>query len=349
MKALRFYAKRDIRFENADAPIISDEKDVKIKVKAVGICGSDVSRYAKLGPYVPGNVWGHEFSGEVVEVGSDVTKVKVGQKVTACPALFCGKCEACQKSIFAQCENLDVIGAHRYGAFAEYIVMPERNVVPIPDEVDYDDAAMVEPSCVVVHGYYKTGIKAGDTVVVVGCGTIGLLAIEWAKIFGAKMVIALDIDDTKLELAKKVGADHTVNTMGKEPSEEVQKVNNGKGTDIVIESAGTPITSAQSFSLSRKGGKVLFVGIPYGDVMVKRLYFEKIVRCELSVYGSWNAISAPFPGQEWETTVHCLKTGQLNVKPLITHVVPLSKGREVFEITAERKEPFGKIIFHPED
>ena len=348
MDALNFYAKRDIRFEETAEPVIEKDNEVKIKVKAVGICGSDIHRYALLGPYVPGTVWGHEFAGEVVEVGSAVKKVKVGEKVTACPALYCGECDFCKKAVFAQCEHLGVIGQYHPGAFAEYIVMPEENVVPVPEKVPYDHAAMVEPSCVVVHGLYKVNLDPGESVAVVGCGTIGLLAVQWAKIFGASTVIAIDIDDSKLELAKKLGADITINSRGKEPFEEVHKLNGGKGVDVAIESAGTPITSAQTFSLADKGGRVLFVGIPYGDVMVKRLYFEKIVRNELKVYGSWNAISAPFPGREWTTTVHCMANGQLNVEPLITHRLPLSKGFEAFEMTAERKESFGKIMFYPE-
>lgn len=349
MDALRFYGVRDIRFEEAPEPIIETDSEVKIKVKAVGICGSDIHRYALLGPYVPGTVWGHEFSGEVVAVGKNVTKVKVGQKVTACPALYCGKCDSCKKAKFAQCENLGVIGQHHQGAFAEYIVMEEENVVPVPENVSYDAAAMVEPSCVVAHGYYKVNLDPGDTVAVVGCGTIGLLAIQWATIFGASKVIAIDIDDAKLELAKKLGADETINSRNKEPFEEVHKVNGGKGVDVAVESAGTPITSAQTFSLADKGGRVLFVGIPYGDVMVKRLYFEKIVRNELKVYGSWNAISAPFPGKEWTSTVHFIANGQLKMDPLITHRLPLSKGVEALEMTAERKVSFGKIMLHPED
>lgn len=349
MNSLRLYGVRDIRFEEAPEPAVEKGTEVKIKVKSVGICGSDIHRYALLGPYVEGVVWGHEFSGEVVEIGKDVTKVKVGQKVTACPALYCGHCDSCKKSKFAQCEDLGVIGQHHQGAFAEYIVMEEENVVPVPENVSYDSAAMVEPSSVVIHGLYKVNLDPGDSVAVVGCGTIGLLAVQWAKIFGASKVIAIDIDDNKLALAKELGADITINSRGKEPFEEVHKLNNGKGVDVAIESAGTPITSAQTFSLADKGGRVLFVGIPYGDVMVKRLYFEKIVRNELKVYGSWNAISAPFPGKEWTTTVHCMSTGQLNVEPLITHRLPLSEGTKAFEMTAERKESFGKIIFHPEE
>lgn len=349
MDSLRLYGARDIRFEDAPEPVVEKSTEVKIKVKSVGICGSDIHRYALLGPYVPGTIWGHEFSGEVVEVGADVTKVKVGEKVTACPALYCGHCDSCKKAKFAQCENLSVIGAYHPGAFAEYIVMEEENVVPVPESVPYDSVAVVEPSCVVVHGFYKVNLDPGDSVAVVGCGTIGLLAVQWAKIFGASKVIAIDIDDAKLEMAKQLGADEVINSRGKEPFEEVHKINGGKGVDVAVESAGTPITSAQTFSLAGKGGRVLFVGIPYGDVMVKRLYFEKIVRNELKVYGSWNAISAPFPGKEWTTTVHYIANGQLKIDPLITHRLPLSEGSKAFEMTAERKESFGKIIFHPEE
>jgi len=348
VKALRLYAARDIRYEDAEEPVIQHADDVKIKVKVAGMCGSDISRYAKLGPYVPGNVWGHEFSGEVVAVGSQVTKVKVGDRVTACPALYCGECEFCKKSEFARCEHLDVIGAHKPGSYAEYIVMPQKNVVPVSAELDFESAAIVEPSCVVVHSFYKTNIQAGDTVTVIGCGTIGLLAIQWAKVFGAKQVVAIDIDDEKLNMAKECGADDVINSRILEPYEEVYKVTNNRGADIVVESAGTPITSAQAFSLARKGGQVVFCGIPYGDVMVKRLYFEKIVRNELQVFGSWNAISAPFPGKEWQTSVHFIKTGQIDVKKLITHKVSLQDGFKTFEMVAERKEHFCKILFYPE-
>ena len=349
MKSLRLYEARNIKYKYSPEPFIENNTDVKIKIKSVGICGLDIHRYALLGAYVPGTIFGHEFSGEVVEIGENVKKVKIGQKVTACPALYCGECDSCKKAKFAQCEKLNVIGAYHPGAFAEYIVLNEENVVPIPDNVSFDEAAVVEPSCVVVHGLYKVNLDPGDSVTVIGCGTIGLLAVQWAKIFGASKVIAIDIDDAKLNMAKELGADIIINSINKKPYEEVFKVNNGKGVDVVVESAGTPITSAQTFSLANKGGKVLFVGIPYGDVMVKRFYFEKIVRNELSVYGSWNAISAPFPGKEWTTTVHYIANGQLKIKPLITHHFPLSKGSEAFELTAERKESFGKIILHPEE
>lgn len=348
MKALNFYAKRDIRFEEVAEPVIEKNNEVKIKIKAAGICGSDIHRYARLGPYVAGTVWGHECAGEVVEIGSAVKKVKVGEKVTVCPAFYCGECDSCRKSVFAQCEHLSVIGQYHPGAFAEYLVMPEENVVPVPENVPYDHAAMVEPACVVVHGLYKVNLNPGESVAIIGCGTIGNLAVQWAKIFGVGKIIAIDIDDEKLALAKKLGADIVINCADKEPFEEIYKVNNGKGVDVAVEAAGTAITSAQAFSLAGKGGRVLFVGIPYSDVMVWRMYFEKIVRNELQVYGSWNAVSAPFPGREWEAAVHFMATGQLNMEPLITHRLPLSKGFEAFEMTVNPQAVFGKIMFYPE-
>ena len=349
MKALNLYAARDIRFEETEKPVITGSDDVIVKVKVAGICGSDAHRYAQLGPYIEGMTWGHEFSGVVDEIGENVKNVKVGDRVTVCPALYCGECESCKKAEFARCDKLKVIGAKDPGGFAEYVKIPSENVLPIPDEVDFETASMVEPCSVAIHGLYKTNLQPGEDIAVIGCGTIGLFAIQWAKIFGAKEIIALDIDDKKLEIAKQLGATKTINSMGVEPCEVLEEITNGRRADVVVESAGSPITSAQAFSLAKKGGRVVFLGIPYGDVMVKRFYFEKIVRNELSVFGSWNAISSPFPGKEWIATIDCMKKGLIDTKPLVTHKAPMSKGFEMFEKVAERKEFIGKILFFPEE
>ncbi|OZU88350.1 galactitol-1-phosphate 5-dehydrogenase [Virgibacillus indicus] len=349
MKSLRLYGKQDIRFEEADKPVLEKADDVIIKVKAVGICGSDISRYNKLGPYVEGNVFGHEFAGEVVEVGEGVGNIKAGDRVAGCPTFYCGECESCRKGELSRCENLHVMGAYHPGAYAEYAKLPAENIVPLPDNVDYETAAMVEPSAVVVHGFYRTSMQPGAEVAVMGCGNIGLLAVQWAKIFGAKKVYAIDIDDSKLEIAKVVGADVLINSLEKPAHEQILEHTNGAGVDVAIESAGSPITSAQVFALPKKGGEVVFMGIPYADINIERFYFEKIVRNELRVLGSWNAISSPFPGKEWSTTVHYMSTGQINVKPIISHRLPLEQGPETFDRIINRKESFGKVMFFPED
>lgn len=348
MRSLNLYGKQDIRFEESPEPVIEHADDVIIKVKAVGICGSDISRYNKLGPYVEGMTFGHEFAGEVARVGSGVKGIKEGDRVAGCPTFYCGKCVSCQKGELSRCEKLTVIGARHPGAFAEYVKLPAENIIPLPDNVDYDTAAMVEPSAVVVHGFYRTSMQPGAEVAVMGCGNIGLLAIQWAKIFGAKKVYAIDIDDSKLEVAGQVGADVLINSLKTPAHEQILAHTNGKGVDVAIESAGSPITSAQVFALPRKGGEVVFMGIPYADITIERFYFEKIVRNELTVLGSWNAISSPFPGKEWSTTIHYMRTGQLNVKPIISHRLHLAEGPESFDSIINRKGTYGKVLFYPE-
>ncbi|MDO6654784.1 galactitol-1-phosphate 5-dehydrogenase [Anaerobacillus sp. 1_MG-2023] len=348
MKSLNLYNEQDIRFENLSEPIIENEEDVIIKVKAVGICGSDISRYRKLGPYVPGMTFGHEFAGEVSKVGSEVSHVQVGDRVVGCPTFYCGECENCQKGDLSRCAKLTVIGARHPGAYAEFVKLPKSHVLSIPDNVDYDTAALVEPSSVVAHGFYRSSIKPGADVAVMGCGSIGLLAVQWAKIFGAKKVYAIDIDMAKLKIAKELGADVVINSLEKPAHEQLMAYTNGIGVDLAIESAGSPVTSSQVFALPKKGGEVVFMGIPYADIKIERFYFEKIVRNELRVLGSWNAISSPFPGQEWRSSIHYMSTGGINVKPMISHRLALEDGPETFDNIINRKDAYVKVLFYPD-
>ena len=161
MKALRFYDVQDLRYEDAPDPVIEKPDDVIVKVKAVGICGSDIARYRNLGPYVPGNVWGHEFCGEVVEVGEGVKNLKPGDRVVGCPNMVCHECEYCKSGHPSRCENLNTIGAYVPGAYAEYIKLPEINFVKMADSMSYEQGALVEPATVAIHGLYQTSIKMG--------------------------------------------------------------------------------------------------------------------------------------------------------------------------------------------
>ncbi|MGF2141311.1 galactitol-1-phosphate 5-dehydrogenase [Vagococcus fluvialis] len=353
MESLKLYGKSDLRFEEAEKPIIRKANEVIVEVKAVGICGSDLSRYKKLGPYIPGMIWGHEFSGIISEIGEDVKEVKVGDRVATCPALVCEdleveECYYCKKSEYARCLNLTVVGAKHPGGFAEYVALPEKNVLKLPDSVDFESAAMIEPSAVVAHGLFKSNAKAGDDLVVVGCGNIGLLTIKWAQVMGFDKIIALDINDAALKSAKETGATHTINTLKVDPLEELATITNHLGAQCVVESAGSPITSAQVFAYAKKGGDVIFMGIPYADVNIERFYFEQIVRKELNVIGSWNAISAPFPGDEWSATIKALSSGKIEFKSMISHRLSLSDGPSIFEeITNNRDKNFGKVMFYP--
>ncbi|MEJ7542374.1 galactitol-1-phosphate 5-dehydrogenase [Staphylococcus intermedius] len=347
MKALNLYHMNDLRYEECEMPVIEADNDVVIEVKATGICGSDTSRYAKLGPYVKGMTFGHEFSGVVHQVGEGVSNVAVGDRVTACPTIVCGQCDYCKQGAYSRCENLYVIGSYVPGSFAQYVKVPASHVLKIPDNVDFQTAAMVEPSAVVAHGFYKTHLKPGMTVAVIGTGSIGLLAIQWAKIFGATQIIAIDIDDHKLEVAQKVGADIVINSAKVDLEETVQQMYRDK-IDLAVESSGAKSVIGSVLTLPKKGGEVLFLGIPYADIALSRMQFEKILRNELSLFGSWNALSAVFPGKEWTSTLHYMSEGAIRVAPIVSHYVPLSQGPEMFSRIIQRKENINKVIFYPE-
>jgi len=345
MESLCFYGIQDLRYEESPQPIIEENDEVIIRVRNAGICGSDISRYKKLGPVTPGNIWGHEYAGEVVDFSDNVTNLVVGDRVAICPALYCGTCEYCRSGYIAGCPDLLVTGAKVPGGFATYVKVPRENVICIPDHVSFEEAAFVEPSAVALHGLFKTNLQPGCSVAVMGCGTIGLLAIQWAKIFGAERVYAIDIEKDKLILAKQVGADVLIDQKDGDLFEQIHSHTNGNGVDLAVEAAGSPITSSQIFALPKKGGEVVFMGIPYADVPIKRTYFEKIVRQELKVYGSWNAVSSPFPGREFHTSIHCMNTGQLQLTPLISHRIPLKMGPEIFKRIISNKEVFSKVMF----
>lgn len=349
MKSLKLYGPKDLRFEDAEKPELEDEHDVVVKVKASGICGSDISRYKSFGAHTPGQVWGHEFSGVVEQVGDKVTSLKVGDHVAGVPAIIDEDDYYYRAGQPARADSLSAIGAKEPGGFAEFIKLPEKNLVKVPNELDFEAASMVEPSTVVLHGYYRTNLTVGDDVVVVGAGgTIGLFAIQWAKIFGAKRVIAVDIEDEKLQIAQELGADYTINSLHEDVLEKVAEYTDGMNADIVVEAAGSPITASRVFGYAKKGGGVVLLGIPYADVSVERFYFEKILRSELTVWGSWSCVSAPFPGKEWETTVHFMNNQRLNTEKMITHRIPLGQGPEMFDKLIERKELIGKVIMYPE-
>lgn len=187
MKSLKLYGARDIRFGGAEKPQILDGKDVIVKIKACGICGSDISRYKKLGAVTPGQVWGHEFAGVVEQVGDQVTDLKVGDHVAGCPALIEEDDYYYRAGQPARANSLHAIGAKEPGGFAEYIKLPEKNLVKVPDDLDFESASMVEPSTVVLHGYYRTNLSVGDDVVIVGAGEpLGCLLFNGQKYLARK-------------------------------------------------------------------------------------------------------------------------------------------------------------------
>lgn len=343
MKAAVLYSPGDFRVENRPVPQIKKDDDVLISVSAVGICGSDIDRIFKTGMYTMPAVPGHEFCGIVKKTGKNVKKFKEGDRVAVAPILPCFKCESCLKGNYGQCDNYDYLGSRRDGAFAEYVVAPERNLVKMAENVDMISGGAIEPACVTLHGMMKTGLSAGDSVAVIGCGAIGLFAIQFAKILGATKIIAVDILQNKLEAAKKAGATDIINSIECDPIKAISELTSG-GVDISVETAGSPITQEQCVRAARKHGVVLLLGTAHKDVVFPPKTFEHIIRNELTLKGTWNSFSSPFPGREWTAVAEYLADERFDIKSFITHVITLDELPQTLLSMKNREFEYNKVV-----
>lgn len=339
------HAPGDLRIEQVAKPVIGKDSDeVLVKVEAAGICGSDLDRVMVTGTYHFPTIPGHEFCGVVEEVGDQVNAFRPGSRVLVSPILPCGHCSSCQEGNYGQCDHYNYLGSRTDGGFAQYVKVPEKNLIHLPDEISFIEGAAAEPAAVTLHGIMRLNFRPGDCAVVLGCGTIGLFAIQFAKIMGAASVIAVDIDDQKLELARKAGARYTINGTSSSVIDEVKKYTFDKGADIVIETAGTSRTQVQSIEICKKHGQVLYLGTAHRDVVIPPEVFEYIVRNEVTITGSWNSYSAPFPGREWQAVLEFIQEGRLDLKSFITHEYPLQCAPKVIKEMKDRKFMFNKVV-----
>ena len=348
MKAAVVHARNDIRYEEIPKPETKSGR-VLIKVKFTGICGSDIPRVNGDACHFYPNVLGHEFSGVVEEIGEGVTTLKPGDRVAGIPLVACMKCDDCQKGNYSLCKNYSFIGSREFGSFAEYISVPEKNAVKFSDSVSFEQGAFFEPATVALHGLQRVNYQGGNTVAVLGGGTIGMMTMQWAKIFGAKKVVVFDIVNERLELAKRLGADDTVNTKDEDFMKKALDITNGKGFDYVYETAGNTITIKLAFKLAAKKAQVCCIGTPTKEFSFSVDEWENLNRKEFILTGSWMSYSAPFPGHEWDLASYYFGTGQLKFdESFIYKIVPLSKISEAFEWFKTPGLVKGKILVNSE-
>lgn len=345
MKAAVLYGNEDIRFDDWPEPQVKPG-DVKIKIHAAGICGSDVPRVLRNGAHFYPVVLGHEFSGEVTEIGEGVTHVAAGDHVSGAPLLPCMKCADCQKGDYSLCRHYSFVGSREQGSFAEYVVIPEINVVRFDPSIPYERAAMFEPATVSLHGLMLNDYRGGGSVAILGGGTIGLFAMQWARIFGSKKIAVFDIDDERLALAKRLGADEVINTREEGYMEKAKAFADGRGFDFVFETAGNPATMLMAFEAAANKARVCFIGTPTRDVVFTPGQMELLNRKEFRLTGSWMSYSAPFPGREWELVAHYFATGQLKFdEGLIFRRLPLSGCAQAFALYKRPGAVKGKVMF----
>jgi L-iditol 2-dehydrogenase len=333
-------------FEICEAPVPPlAPQDVLIAVGACGICGSDVHGMdGSTGRRQPPIIMGHEAAGTVAEVGSAVTAWKPGDRVTFDSTISCGTCGYCRGGRINLCSNRRVLGVscgeyRQQGAFAEYVAVPEHILYRVPDELSLEHAAMVEPVSVAAHAVERTPVRLGDTAVVVGAGMIGLLCLQVLRARGCGRILVVDLDASRLERARALGADETfcVGT-GHAVAESVQAVTGGEGADVVVEAVGVAESVATAVACARKGGVVTLVGnvtptVPLG--------LQAAVTRELTLIGSC-ASSGEYPA-----CLQLMRTGAVQVAPLISAVAPLEEGPEWFHRLHACEPGLIKVLLRP--
>ena len=320
-------------------------KDVLLEVKAVGVCGSDFQRIFSSGAHKMPIILGHEFSGLIVETGSAVKNFKIGDRVTAAPLIPCGSCRWCKEGSFSLCDHYDYIGSRRNGAMAEYVSVPENNLLKLPQTVDFETAAMIEPAANAVHALWIGKIAAEDTVCICGAGPIGLLAVQVAKAKGAKKVFCIDMEDEKLDAAKALGADEIINTRNQDLAETLKALTAGEGVDLILEATGAPVVQNAAVEALIKHGRLILLGFSNQDILFKAQIFEAILRKELKIYGSWNSFSPNFPGEEWQYILDLMEQGKLKTELLVSHKLDFNEGPIFFKGVQDKRIRHSKVIF----
>jgi L-iditol 2-dehydrogenase len=343
MKALLLSEYNQLDIADLPAPVPGAD-EILVRVAACGICGSDVHGYdGTSGRRIPPIVMGHEAAGVVAAAGSGVSKFKLGDRVTFDSTVYCGQCEFCLQGEINLCNNRQVVGVscgdyRRAGAFAEYVVVPQRITYHLPEGLEFHEAAMLEAVSVALDALRVYEMKGGETALVIGAGMIGLLTLQAAKAAGASQVLIADIDRTRLERAEKLGADATLLLSGSDLVQEILRRTGGRGVDLVLEAVGRDETISASIASVRKGGTVTLIGNISPQVKIP---LQVVVSRQIRLQGSC-ASSGEYP-----EAMELLANGKIKVKSLITAVAPLSDGPQWFARLHAGEPNLMKVVLDP--
>lgn len=323
---------------------VAGEGELLIRVRACGICGSDVHGYdGSTGRRIPPIVMGHEAAGIVAGKGPGCTSFEVGDRVTFDSTVYCGQCSYCRRGQINLCDHREVIGVsckefRRMGAFAEFLVIPERIAYRLPDAFRFEEAAMLEAVAVALHAVHLAEPKQDETALVLGAGMIGALTAQAARALGFSTVIVADIDASRVAMVRSLGFEQTLQLSGEKLTARMMELTDGAGVDAVLEAVGKPETIHTAIDCVRKGGRVMLVGNITPEVP---LPLQKVVSRELRLQGC--AASAG----EYPLAIELIAAGKIQVGPLITSVAPLDEGPAWFERLYRREPGLMKVVLTP--
>lgn len=335
MKAVQVPKAMELEILELEQPVIKNSDDVLVKVKRVGICGSDMHIYHGTNPLATyPRIVGHEVAGEVVEIGTNVKNVKVGDHVVVEPIRYCGECYACRKGRPNVCESLSVFGVHEDGGMRETFVLPEKQLHPVDSSLDWDEIVLAEPYTIGAQAVWRGGVQDGDTVLIQGSGPIGICILKMAKLQGAKVIIT-DLKEERLAFAKENGADVTINASKEPVADRVMEITDGEGPNVVIDAVCLPSTFELGVELVSPAGTVVVLGFDERPSAISQL---PITKKEVTIVGS------RLQTNQFEKVVSLLNERKIKANGFISHQFPLEQVKEAFEFVEKNPDQVRKAV-----
>jgi L-iditol 2-dehydrogenase len=344
MQALQLTEYCNLQLMDLPVPALAAD-EVLIRVAACGICGSDVHGYdGSTGRRIPPLVMGHEAAGLIAAIGNAVQNYAVGERVTFDSTISCGACAFCKSGAINLCDNRQVLGVscgdyRRNGAFAEYVAVPARIVYRLPEALGFAEAAMIEAVSVALHAVKLAQPEQGSTALVVGAGMIGLLILQALRVAGCRQIFVTDVDDSRLKLATRLGADQVIRAGEQDVPAEVRRLTGGLGADIVMEAVGSPATVRTAIEAARKGATVTLVGNFAPEVPLPLQY---VVSRQIRLQGSCASAG------EYPEAIALLASKAIHVAPMLSAIAPLSEGPRWFERLHAGEANLMKVVLTPE-
>lgn len=331
----------EIIFKEVPIPEVKDNQ-VMIKIMNIGICGSDIHVYHGKHPFTSYPVTqGHEVSGEITELGKDVKGLYIGQKVTIEPQVYCGKCYPCRHGKYNLCEELKVMGFQTTGTASEFFVTDASKVTPIPEEISFEEGAMIEPLAVAVHGVKQVGDVTGMNIVVIGAGPIGNLVAQSAKGMGAAKVMVTDVSSLRLKKAEECGIDICVNTMEKDFGEALEEAFGPDKADIIYDCAGNNITMGQAIKYARKGSVIVLVAV-----------FAGMAEIDLAVANDHELdikSTMMYRHDDYIDAIRLVNEKKVQLKPLISKTFPFKEYLKAYKYIDDNRETTMKVIINVQE